>query len=264
VSGPDRPLAGRRILVTRGRGQSAALSDALRMRGAEVIEVAAVAIAPPADDHPLRAALDALATYDWLLLTSANAVRAVAARAPHLPVDLRIASAGPATTAAICAQLAGAAIAAEAGDPFGAQGVARAMSGLPVAGTRMLFPVSDRSPAALAGLLRARGAEVDVVVAYRTLVPPEAASRIREALACGVDAVTLASPSAVEAFAESDPAATVLPAFVIGETTASAARAAGFTIAGTAATPTPEALAESVAGHFAGRGNSPESLTPKP
>jgi uroporphyrinogen-III synthase len=255
AGGPGLPLAGRRILVTRARGQSAALLDALRGRGAEVVEVAAVASAPPEDERPLREALAAIGAYDWLLLTSANAARAVAAVAPELPARLRIASAGPGTTAAACSALRGAAIAAEAGDPFGAEGVARAMAGFDVAGARMLFPVSDRSPAALAGMLRARGASVDVVVAYRTIVPPGAGARIRDAVARGADAVTFASPSAVEAFAESGDAATSLPAFVIGPTTAAAARAAGFTVAGVAASAAAEALAEAVAAHFAGRGS---------
>ena len=247
---PGPPLAGRRILVTRARGQSAALLDALRGRGADVVEVAAVEIAPPEDERPLREALAAIGTYDWLLLTSANAARAVAAVAPDLPARLRIASAGPGTTAAACALLRGAAIAAEAGDPFGAEGVARAMAGFDLSGARMLFPVSDRSPAALAGMLQARGAAVDVIVAYRTLVPTGAGARIREAVAGGADAVTFASPSAVEAFAESGDAATGLPAFVIGRTTAAAARAAGFTVAGIAASAAPEALAEAVVAHF--------------
>ena len=238
-------LAGRRIIVTRASGQAATLAGALRARGALVTEIPAVEIAPPDDDRPLRAALAAIATYDWLLLTSANAVRAVAAIAPDLPRGLRLASAGPATTRSVCSEIRGAAVAAEAGDPFGAAGVTRALSGFDVTGSRMLFPVSDRSPATLAAALRERGARVDVVVAYRTIAPEGVADRIREAMRAGADAVTFASPSSVDAVAEVTEALEV-PAIVIGETTAAAARAAGFTVAAVAASSTAEALARAV------------------
>jgi uroporphyrinogen-III synthase len=249
VTAEGGPLAGRRIVVTRGTGQAAALVEALRERGATVIEVPAVEFAPPADDGPLRAALAAVAGYDWLLLTSANAVRAVAALAPDLPPGLRVASAGPATTCAVRAALRGAAVAAEAADPLGAEGLARALSTLDVDGARMLFPVSDRSPAVLAETLRARGARVDVVAAYRTTAPAGTADRVREALRSGADAITFASPSAVEAVSEIAEALE-LPAIAIGETTADAARAAGFGRVAVARTQTAQGLAQAVSDWF--------------
>ena len=250
VTTADGALAGRRILVTRGAAQAAMLTDALRARGATVIEIAAVEISPPADDAPLRAALAAVAGYDWLLLTSANAVRAVAALAPELPSSLRLASAGPATTRAACTELRGAPIAAEAGDPFGAEGLARSLSAFDVSGARMLFPVSDRSPAALAGVLRARGARVDVVVAYRTMAPEGVAEQVRDAVRSGLDAVTFASPSAVDAVSEI-PEVLEVPAIAIGETTADAARAAGFAQVAVAAAATAESLAQAACDWFA-------------
>ncbi len=212
-----------------------------------------VRIAGPDDARPFHDALRSLGAYDWLLLTSANAVHAVAdAAGAGLPAPLRLAAAGPATTEAIRSRLPGAAIAAEATETFGAEGLARALAAVDVAGSRMLFPVSDRSPASLADALRARGANVEVVVAYRTTVPEGVGERLRAALEAGLDAVTFASPSAVEAFALLGGVACSVPAVVIGPSTASAARKAGFTVAATAEAATGEGLAAAVERHLAG------------
>lgn len=240
------PLRGRRVLVTRGGGQSEALVRRLRRSGAEVVEVPTVRIAPPRDPGPLAAALGAIAGFDWLLLTSANAVHAVADAGVPLPPALRLASAGPATTAAIRARFPRASLTAQATSAFGGEGLGRALALVDVSGSRMLFPVSDRSPAALAAVLRARGAVVDVVVAYRTEVPEGAGDRLRAALAAGVDVVTFASPSAVEAFASLGDAARGVPAVVIGPTTGAAAAASGLSVAATAQTATGEGLADAV------------------
>lgn len=263
TSGPpprEAPLRGRRVLVTRGGGQSAALVQRLRDGGAEVVEVPTVRIAPPRDPRAFAAALGAIAAYDWLLLTSANAVLAVAdaAVATPLPATLRLASAGPATTAAIRARFPGAPVTAQATDAFGGEGLRHALALVDVSGSRMLFPVSDRSPAALAAVLRARGAVVDVVVAYRTEVPEGAGDRLRAALATGIDAVTFASPSAVEAFAVFGEAAGTIPAVVIGPTTASAAAKAGFRVAATAREATGESLADAVLACLGTRARSVE------
>lgn len=253
---PERPLAGRRVLVTRSAGQSAGLLERLRARGAEVVEVPMVRIAAPEDPRPFLDALRSLGADDWLLLTSANAVHALAdAIRPGgvgLPATLRLASAGPATTAAIRALLPGRGVEAEASEAFGALGLARALAAFDVAGSRMLFPVSDRSPAALADVLRARGASVEVVLAYRTTVPEDGAARLRAALDAGIDAVTFASPSAVEAFALLGGAGCRVPAVVIGPSTAAAAEAASITVAATADAATDEGLAAAVERHLVG------------
>ena len=74
-------LAGRRVLVTRALHQAGKLSEGLRALGAEPVEVPVLEIRPPGDFAPLDAALEQIDSYDWLILTSANAVRAVAERA---------------------------------------------------------------------------------------------------------------------------------------------------------------------------------------
>src|ERR1035441_11118859 len=74
----NQPLAGRRVLVTRALHQAGKLSEGLRALGAEAVEVPVLEIRPPVSFEPLDVALHQLKSYDWLILTSANAVRAVA------------------------------------------------------------------------------------------------------------------------------------------------------------------------------------------
>ena len=71
------PLAGRRVLVTRAAHQAGKLSDGLRGVGAEPVEVPVLEILPPPSYDPLNQALQHLYSYDWLILTSVNTVRAV-------------------------------------------------------------------------------------------------------------------------------------------------------------------------------------------
>ena len=85
------PLAGRRVLVTRAAHQAGRLSEGLRALGAIAVEVPVLEIRPPESFAALDAALAALSAYHWLILTSANTVGAVAARAAELSISLRAA-----------------------------------------------------------------------------------------------------------------------------------------------------------------------------
>jgi uroporphyrinogen-III synthase len=234
------------VLVTRAAGQSASLVELLRARGADVVEVPLLQIGPPADPRPFRDAMRAIEDYDWLLLTSANAASAVADTGARLPKTLRVASSGPATTAVARSLFPDIPISAQATSRFGSPGLAQALLLVKLSGSRMLLPVSDRSPAAIAQTLRKRGAAVDVVVAYRTVVAETAGPELRAVLDRGVDVVTFASPSAVEAFVLLRGVPRDVPAVVIGPTTAGAARSAGLFVAETAEPETTEGLAAAV------------------
>jgi uroporphyrinogen-III synthase len=249
------------VLVTRSVSQSADLAERLRARGAEVVEVPLLVIAEPADPRPFRDAIRALDGYDWLLLTSANAADAVAsalrlARAP-LPRTLRVGSSGPATTAVIRSLFPDTPISAQPTSRFGSPGLAQALALVELSGSRMLLPVSDRSPAAIGEVLRKRGAVVDIVVAYRTTTAEAARPDLQAALDRGIDAVTFASPSAVEAFVRLGGGPRDVPAVVIGPTTAEAARAAGLSVAETAEPETTEGLADAVERCLLRAGKSP-------
>jgi uroporphyrinogen-III synthase len=248
-------LDGRRILVTRRPEQSAALTAGLLALGAEVVEVPLLELAPPKDVEPLAKALAELENVHWLVLTSANAVRAFSdalARAGRaLPPSVRVASVGPATSDAI-RELLGIEPALEPPSDFRAAGLLRGFQPFELIGRRVLLPVSERARDVLADGLRARGARVDVVVAYRTVTPAGAGEGLDRALQAGADLVTLASPSAVEGLvgALKDRAAR-LGVAVIGPVTEHAARVAGLDVRVVASPATAPGLVEAIRRHFA-------------
>jgi uroporphyrinogen-III synthase len=243
-------LAGRRIVVTRRAGQASTLVELLCGRGAVVIEVPAIEVVPPDDVAPLDRALGQLSSYQWIVLTSANAVNALLGRIAALGLEprlgaggARLACVGPATSAALRASFPADRVELEPPADFRAAGLAEALSGRGLRGARVLLPVSSRARQELPAALAALGADVDVVEAYRTIEPPDLSSRVAACLAQGFDLVAFASPSAVEAFASAaGDRAAGLAAVAIGPTTALAARAAGFDVRATARPSTAEGL----------------------
>lgn len=190
-----RPLEGRRVLVTRPQEQAAELTTGLRALGAEVVHLPLIAIGPPADWAPLDTALSDLAGFDWVALTSANAVEAFFDRLQgrETPASMRWAVVGRRTAEVLAARGVTPDLVAE---PATAERLGELMVACGVAGRRILFPKSDRARDVLPRLLAAAGADVVAPVAYRTLSNCETASqRLCEVLAEGIDWVTLTSPS---------------------------------------------------------------------
>lgn len=241
-----RPLLGRRIAVTRPRERMAPLVAALESLGARVLAAPAIAVAPPASWAALDDALARLLDFDWLALTSASAVDAVAERLALLderPALPPVAVVGAATARAAQARLGRVDLVPAL---HTADGLADALPR--PRGTRVLFPAADRARDALPTVLRARGATVERVVAYRTLpAPPDALAECAAAADAGtLDAVVLASPSAAQAVARACGAAlhdAPAPLVVcIGPATARACEGLGLRVAAVAAQPSDEAL----------------------
>jgi uroporphyrinogen III methyltransferase/synthase len=199
-----RPLHGRRVLVTRSAEQSTGMVQDLRRAGAEPVVVPMLDLAPPSDWRAVDSALRR-GNYDGLLFTSANAVRALAARAADLGISLaglaeRVFCVGPSTAEA--AGLAGLRIHAVPEEGSDGTVLLRLIEQtLPPSGRRFLFPCSDQARLELPVGLRAAGAEVDAVVVYRTLSAVVDGAALRERLLRGeLDALTFASPSAAKHF----------------------------------------------------------------
>jgi len=243
-------LRGRRLVVTRQKSQTQGLAERLSALGASVIEVPAIEIVPPTDLGPLDAALEELDRYDWVVLTSANAVNAVLSRLtvlgryPKLSGPARrVASVGPATTAALKASFPEDRVALEPEGEFRAKGLLAAFTEQKLRGRRILVPASTEARQELPVGLREMGAVVDVVAAYKTIEPPHLGEAVTRALDQGFDLALFASPSAVEAFTRSaGERAKGLPVAVIGPTTEAAARTAGLDVRGVASPSTLEAL----------------------
>lgn len=256
------PLAGRRILVTRRPEQSGSLATRLAELGASVVEIATIAIVPPEDFGPLDRALRELHRYDWLVFTSANAVRSVRARLDALGLDptpvgrgTPVAAVGPSTTEAFREHFPGGEVGVQPEREFRAEGLAEAFAARGVRGRRFLLPVSDRARGTLAADLTAAGAEVSTVVSYRTVTPAGMRERLTAELEAGLDLATFASPSAVEGFTEAArDLAGGLAAAVIGPVTERAAHAAGMKVVVIASPSTADGLVAAIVRHFGSPG----------
>jgi len=197
----NQPLAGKRVVVTRAPEQAGELIRELERLGAEVLILPTVSFAPPSDWQPVDSALRAIGEFDWILLTSQNAVRFLAQRVRELKLDPKALEAGKPSIAAVGPATAQAA--AEAGfrvdyiaKDHSGEGLARELAASLRKG-RVLLPRSDRADDRLPNLLRETGTQVTEVVAYRTAVPEsldtEIVDRVQRA---EVDAIVFASPSA--------------------------------------------------------------------
>ena len=230
------PLAGRRVLVTRAAHQASKLSDGLRALGAEPVEVPVLEIRPPISFDPLDAALRQLDSYDWLILTSANAARALAERAAALriplaqPVRLKVAAIGEATAEA--ARKAGLQVALVP-EAYVAESLVEGLLAR-AAGQRILLARAAVARDVIPDALRQAGAEVDVVDAYRNVLPEAAPEQLRRAIADGLDAATFTSSSSATHLAEAARKAGIewpfegVPAVSIGPITSQTLRDLGW------------------------------------
>jgi uroporphyrinogen-III synthase/uroporphyrinogen III methyltransferase/synthase len=210
------PLAGRRILVTRAAHQAGKLSEGLRALGAEPVEVPVLEIHPPGDFGPLDAAFGQFDAYDWLILTSANAVRALVQRAVERgvgfdqPERLKVAAVGEATAAA--ARKAGLRVSFIPELYVAESLVAGLLEGiqLQTAGLKMLLVRAAVARDVIPDALREAGITVDVVDAYQNVLPEAAPEQLRRALDAGIDAATFTSSSSASHLAEAARAAGIV------------------------------------------------------
>ncbi len=234
------PLFGMRVLVTRAAEQSAELASALRTAGAEPVLVPMIALLPSQDSASLSAldaALDDLADYDGMVFASSNGVRCLAARARERGAELRsfpgqVFCVGQKTAeAALAVGLPVHLVATGRSDAEGL--LAQILQATPAAGRRFLLPRSDVGRTVIADGLRAAGAEVDSLEAYRNVRPAVDVAALRHDLEAGtLAALTFTSPSTVEHFVEllDDDARRAISDCIVaavGTTTAAALRERG-------------------------------------
>ena len=200
----DAPLFGKRILVTRAREQASALTRRLEAAGAEVVEFPAIQIAPPESWAPLDDAIARLREYHWAIFTSANGVRFFWDRLQHARRDARdlfgimVCAIGPATAAALCERGVRADLVPE---EFKAEGLVDAIGDRLLPGARVLLARAAEAREVLPEELIRRGAQVDVVPAYRTIKAASNADEVRGLLEEGrIHAVTFTSSSTVKHF----------------------------------------------------------------
>lgn len=247
-----RPLAGRSVILTRPRAKSGGAASALMNLGARVIHAPLIRIVPPRSWKSLDGALKHLCRYDAVAFTSSNSVDFFFARMKKVlgrnPVAPRVlAAVGPATAKAAAVYGWRSSVIPEDARAAGLARVLRVPRG-----ARVLIPRAERGLDTLPKSLRAAGARVTVVSAYRTVPDVHGLHSLRRALALGADAVCFASGSAAVLGAP-DVKLSGAAAIAIGPTTAAVLRARGVVPAAVAKRPDPESFARAVVSALRGR-----------
>ncbi len=247
--------------MTRAPEQARALVSELEALGAEVLLLPTLSFRDPEDTEALDAALRSVARFDWILFTSANAVRFFSERCRSLGLDCRrlqsprpmVGVVGPAT----------ARVAGEEG--FRVDYVTKQTRGVALAeelwgsisGRWILLPRSDRAGNELPTALREAAAQVVDLVAYRAMAATSSTPEVLQRLEGGeLDVVTFASPSAFDYFSDmlgTEAVARIAGRAVfaaIGPTTAQAIRSEGYPVSIEAAESNSAGLAAAIANYF--------------
>jgi uroporphyrinogen III methyltransferase/synthase len=191
------PLFGQRIVVTRPQDVGIRAVASLESLGAEVLLAPTVGVRAISDPGPLDAAIDRLASFDWLVFTSANGVRFFVERLKARGRDLRVlgslklAAIGPATAEALAAVHLRADLIPET---YRSEALAAALRDHG-SGCKILLARADRGRDVLRSELAVL-ATVDQVPVYHNFDVPALPDHVLERMVAGtVDWVTLTSPA---------------------------------------------------------------------
>lgn len=200
-----QPLAGRVIVITRAKDQTATFRALLEEAGARVLIAPTIVIEPPLTWAPLDDALSRLPHYQWVIFTSVNGVEMVRrrleaeGRAAEALGSARIAAIGPATRSALASWGVSVEVLPER---YVAEGLIEALRPLVTTGVRVLLPRAAETRDVLVHALEAMGAVVTEVAAYRTRPAADETTELCTALRRGeVDVITFTSSSTVRHFA---------------------------------------------------------------
>jgi uroporphyrinogen III methyltransferase/synthase len=257
-----RPLFARRVLVLRSVEQRGGLLLELARAGAEARAVPLLEFDASEREAELRAALSRAAEYDWLVFSSANAVRFSKSALPETRPGgpPRVACIGAGSAAA--ARDAGLRVDVVPPAPFAPERLVAAMGSM--AGQRVLLPRSAEARDTLQALLEGAGAQVTAIEAYRNVLPAAAREALCAEVDSGVDAALLTSPSTVERLSALLGAgglrelAKSVTLACVGPTTADALREAGIDPALIADEQSDRGLVEALAKHY---GEDPDAVS---
>ncbi len=201
----NRPLYGKRIVVTRSRKQAGALTKSLTDLGADVIEIPTIRTEPPTNLREFAEMVRDAHAYDWLIFTSPNAVEAFFEMFYRIYSDAReiggtrIAAVGPATAKKIAEYHLKVDVQPDEFVPEAIVDVLRKDGD--IENLRVLIPRAEVTREILATMLTKLGAIVDETIAYRTVPETEDTSGALARFDAGeADLITFTSSSTVENF----------------------------------------------------------------
>jgi len=203
----NRPLFGRTIVVTQALAEAGPFVEALKLRGAFVLELPTIRIRPPSNFSSLDEAITDLENFHWLIFTSANGVEAFMGRLQRAKKDvralgrLRIAAIGRATEEKLAEYGLGVDLKPE---KFTSEALVTLFRQLDILrGKRVLLPRSEKASEYLARGLTHCGASVITASAYRTgLEKRENLAALEKLISGEVDVVTFTSSSTVRNFVQ--------------------------------------------------------------
>lgn len=200
----NKPLFGKKIVVTRAREQASSFLAKLRKLGADCIEFPTIEIIPPKDYAPLDQSIKDLNNYNWLLFTSVNGVKYFFNRLYEKGNDVRalmnikVGAIGPKTAEEIKKY---GIIPDLVPSEYRAEAVIEAFRKFNTDNLKILLPRAAKAREILPDELRKMGAHIDVVDAYRTIMPGKKAETVSKMLKEGkIDMVTFTSSSTVSNF----------------------------------------------------------------
>jgi uroporphyrinogen III methyltransferase / synthase len=263
----NRPLLGKRIVVTRARKQASDLVVRLTDLGAECLECPTIEVVPPETWAPLDRAIADLYDYHWVVFTSVNGVTYFFDRLFEKGLDVRAlghlktCAIGPATAARLRSFGLNTDVLP---DSYRAESIIDAFGEKRIRNDKILLPRATEARPILPVELRRMGAVVEEVPAYRTRAVDDPDGALIESLENGaVDMVTFTSSSTVQNFKRLLPPdrfrelTAGLTIASIGPITTETARELGFNVHLTAETYTIEGLCDAILGHVTGASGPP-------
>jgi uroporphyrinogen III methyltransferase / synthase len=206
-----RPLEGKTVLITRPVAQSEEMTSLFTKFGASVIHCPTIEVVEPESWHALDAAINKMASYDWIVFTSANGAvfffRRLAEKLSDVvgPMsNLVVCAIGPATAKAI--ERAGGRVGVIASDSK-AEGALRTIieqagGEEKIRGLRFLIPRARVAREVLPFELGRLGAHVDAIETYQTVKPEvDSTTIVRLFNEAAIDVITFTSSSTVTNFA---------------------------------------------------------------
>ncbi len=260
----QRPLFGKRVVVTRALAQGAALASALAAAGADVAPLPCLAIAPPEDPAAFAAAIADISAHDGVIVSSKSGAAALARALGDAGHDARV-LAGRRVVAigrSTAAALRGVGLRADlVPEDARSEGLVAALAERDWLGRRWLHVRADEGRDALGAAIAAAGGSYTLAIAYRTLRPDVPPLLVRSLLPVseggeGFDAICFASgktarhclATLAEAWGEPKARERIAAARVValGPVTAEALRELDLPVHATAASPDDDAALRAV------------------
>ena len=252
-------IAGKRILITRPKGNGSHLIDLLQKRHALPVEVPMIEIAQLKDFTLLDNRLAYINSYDWLILGSIHAVEVITNRLNKLSFDfklleqIKIATVGSATTKSLnlCGIKSGFLITYQ-----GSESIVENFKYRNITGQRILIPSSDIGGHNLEKELSLIGNTVERIDAYRNLIPKSARLELTTAFQKGIDIIILTSTSTAanlySILGKDTKKLDGLTIVCLGQVTAAAAQKLGMVVNLVAKEHNMESLLEVLEKHYSG------------